>query len=125
MEAVTKIYNPEFLRRVRARRAEKERREREKAPKLFAIHRNMPAWAKQIIADCCRALGLTPEEAFRKNARRRHIVACRHEIFWTIRNAPQRPSYPRIASWFGLDHTTVIHAVSQHEKRVRKERAAA
>lgn len=42
MEAVTKIYNPDFLRRVRARRAEKERREREKAPKLFAIHRNMP-----------------------------------------------------------------------------------
>lgn len=29
MEAVTKIYNPDFLRRVRARRAEKERRERE------------------------------------------------------------------------------------------------
>lgn len=121
-------YNPEFLRRVRAKRAQAQRmatieREKRIASTRQTVKLDAPTWVKMIIADCCRKRAIPADQALRKHVRTPHILACRREIFWRLRNSYFRPSYPRIAGWFGLDHTTVMHAVRKYEQRHQSEAA--
>ena len=55
-------------------------------------------------------------------SRRLKVVAARHEAFYRMRHE-LGISYPRIAAFFGMDHTSVLHGVSNHEKKLQKEKA--
>lgn len=52
--------------------------------------------------------------------RRKKYVAARYESFYRMRNELDM-SFPRIAAFFNMDHTSVLHGVRQHEKRIKKE----
>jgi chromosomal replication initiation ATPase DnaA len=52
----------------------------------------------------------------------RSIAYPRHEAMWlmameTFQNGSPRHSYPRIAAWFGMDHSSVISGVRGHARR--------
>jgi chromosomal replication initiation ATPase DnaA len=47
-----------------------------------------------------------------------HRVAhARYEAMWEMRQAGR--SYPQIGEFFGRDHTTVLHGVRVHERRLQ------
>ena len=54
------------------------------------------------------------------SSRRLKVVAARHEAFYRMREE-LKMSYPRIAAFFGMDHTSVLHGVSKHAAKVKKE----
>lgn len=70
--------------------------------------------------------GVAPADILSKS-RRQHITQARQEVMWrlrAIRGAGGRPkhSYPLIARSLGLgDHTTVIHGVRAHERRLLEQ----
>jgi chromosomal replication initiator protein len=47
----------------------------------------------------------------------------RQEAMWLMRQTG-RYSYPQIGRFFGKDHTTVLHAERQYEKRLAEKKAA-
>ena len=55
-------------------------------------------------------------------SRRMKFVAARHEAFYRMRHELNM-SYPRIAAFFGMDHTTVMHGINKHTEKVEKEKA--
>ena len=59
--------------------------------------------------------GVTAEALLNHN-RRRFISHARQEVFWLARK--EGLSYPEIATYFDMDHTTVIHGFRQVERRI-------
>jgi Bacterial dnaA protein helix-turn-helix len=55
-------------------------------------------------------------------SRRKKFVAARHEAFYRMRHELKLP-YPRIAMFFDMDHSTVIHGIKKHAKSLEKEKA--
>lgn len=53
-------------------------------------------------------------------SRRKKFVAARHEAFYRMRHELKLP-YPRIAMFFDMDHSTVIHGIKKHAKLLEKE----
>ncbi len=45
------------------------------------------------------------------------LVRARHEVWWRARNETQF-SLPQIATAYNRDHTTIIHGIRMHEKRM-------
>lgn len=75
---------------------------------------------KQIISVVCRKHGVSPLELI---SRRRHrkLVLARHEAMWMARNQTSL-SYPQIGERLGgRDHTTILHGVRMHQKRLDEE----
>lgn len=65
----------------------------------------------------CAARGVTRHELCGR-ARTRAVAAARQELWWLIRNHPQRCySFPEIASIVGRDPTTVLYGVAAHQRR--------
>jgi hypothetical protein len=52
-------------------------------------------------------------------SRRKNIIAARHEAFYRMRHE-LKMAFPRIAAYFMMDHTTVIHGVRKHEELSKK-----
>lgn len=62
-------------------------------------------------------------EELMSDARQRAVVWPRQEAMWLMReekavNGKPRYSLPQIGHFFGRDHTTALHAIRAHEKRL-------
>ena len=65
----------------------------------------------------CAARGVTRDEIC-GHTRTRAVAAARQELWWLIRNHPERRySFSEIAHIVGRDHTTVAHGIAAHRRR--------
>lgn len=72
-----------------------------------------------ILEDVCRRRGVTTYEVCGR-ARTRGVSYARHELWWRIRNHPDRHySFAEIAKLFRRDHTTVLQGIKAHQKRMK------
>jgi chromosomal replication initiation ATPase DnaA len=71
----------------------------------------------ELLDDVCVRRGVTRIELC-GHQRSQAVVAARHELWWLMREHPERYySYPEIARLFGKDHTTVWQGVAAHRRR--------
>ena len=65
----------------------------------------------------CERRGVTRHELCGRR-RTRAVAAARHELWWLIRQHPDRRySYSEIACIVGYDHATIAHGVAAHQRR--------
>lgn len=77
----------------------------------------MPQW-KRIALEVCAKHEIELNELLSPR-RSREVVKARHECFWRCKKETSL-SFPQIGRYFGSrDHTTVLHGIRQHEKRMR------
>ncbi len=77
----------------------------------------------QAIAEAAaRAEGVTLADVV-SGGRLSPVARARHRAWWEIHRAG-RYSYPYVARVWGVDHTSIMHGVTAHEARMRRERAA-
>ena len=70
-----------------------------------------------LVDDVCRRRGVTLRELCGRT-RTQGVSMARHEVWWRIRNHPERHySYPEIAQLFARDHTTIKAGIDAHERR--------
>ena len=70
-----------------------------------------------LVDTVCAARGVTRRELC-GHTRTRAVAAARQELWWLIRNHPERRySFPEIARIVGRDRTTVAHGVANHQRR--------
>ena len=75
---------------------------------------------KFIIREVCEKHGIKLNEIMSVR-RPTKITTARHEAFYRLKNETSM-SYPQIGRVMGgFDHTTVLHGVKMHEKRMLKE----
>lgn len=96
---------------------------RQMVPQPFVVPGSAPRW-KQVALEVCHKHKLLLEDVIGPD-RFRHFAACRHEIFY------------RLVKELGLglsvvgrlmgnkDHSTVLHGVRTHEKRLAEQKAVA
>jgi|GEM_PF-2710686 len=53
--------------------------------------------------------------------RRKALSKARFEAFYRMRKE-LKVSFPQIAMFFGMDHTSIIHGVRMHEEKLEKEK---
>lgn len=80
----------------------------------------LPPW-KRITLEVCRKREVTLNDILSPR-RAVHLVHARHEIWWRLINE-HRFSYMQVAKRFNRDHTTVLHGVRMHEKRMGQDRS--
>lgn len=83
------------------------------------IRDEMPRSIRKIITEVATKHGFTFLDVISPR-RAVPIVAARHEAMWRARHETPH-SLPRIGTAFNRDHTTVMHAISMHEKRMALE----
>lgn len=80
------------------------------------------AWT--VMRAVCRKYRITMEQ-LRSASRRRDIIRARHECFHVMRNEVpwlgRRMSLPEIGHLFGMDHSTILHGIRQHTRRLAGE----
>ncbi len=82
--------------------------------------------SRTLAAVCMTNPGLKPEELLSGSSKRR-IAHPRQEAMWLLRqitwgDGTPRHSLPEIGRALGgLDHTTVLHGIRAHEKRLAKQ----
>jgi chromosomal replication initiation ATPase DnaA len=70
-----------------------------------------------LVDEVCKRKGITLDEVCGR-ARSQAISHARQEVWWRIRNHPEREySYPEIARLFARDHTTIMAGIGAHERR--------
>jgi hypothetical protein len=83
------------------------------------------AYLQQVMRDVSVTRGVSIVDIMGAS-RIKHIAHARQEVAWRMRQAKDergkpRFSYPQIAEWMGgLDHTTIMHAVTAHEDRMQE-----
>jgi chromosomal replication initiation ATPase DnaA len=81
------------------------------------------AYFRAVLADVSERHGVDPYD-ITGPSRLREIVHARQEVAWKVRKAQDalgkpRFSLPQIGTWLGgRDHTTILHAIRAHEKRM-------
>lgn len=71
-----------------------------------------------LLDEVCRRRGVVREQLCGR-ARTSSVSRARQELWWLIRNQPEMHySLPEIASLFRRDHTTVLHGIQAHQRRV-------
>ena len=55
----------------------------------------------------------------RSRRRSRYLARARHE-FWSRCKNETAASFPEMAAYLGCDHTSAMHGVKQHEKRMKE-----
>lgn len=90
-----------------------------------AIEDDTPLTAWSVKRAICKKYRLTIDE-LRSTARRKDIVRARHECFYLMRYevpwiGQQGMSLHAIARQFGRDHTTILHGIRQHTRRLAGE----
>ncbi len=76
--------------------------------------------ARQILREVCVKYGVTTVDLCSKR-RPLLLITARHEACYRLRTETTW-SYPRIGAFLGgRDHTTVIHAVRKHKKRMEAQ----
>lgn len=74
---------------------------------------------REIVRETCERHGITLEMVVGKR-RTRPIVACRYEIMWHLNRLGM--SMPAIGRRLKRHHTTVLHGIRQHQKRIEEGR---
>lgn len=101
------------------REAEEERKRQiaEAVKTAFGTPRKaLEARWKQIIAEVADKHQVNPMEILSQR-REKYIILARHEAVWRIRNETPL-SFPQIGVRMNRDHSTLIHSVKMHEKRI-------
>ncbi len=76
----------------------------------------MPQW-RRIALEVCSKHQIQLNELISPR-RSREVVRARHECFWRLKKETSL-SFPQIGRYFGgRDHTTVLHGIRAHEKRM-------
>lgn len=71
----------------------------------------------------CARRGVTRQELCGRT-RTQAVAEARHELWWLIRNHPERRySYPEIARIVDRDSTTVLNGIAAHQRRHESCRA--
>ena len=85
------------------------------------IDPDQPVTVWTVMRAACKKHRLTMEQ-LRSSSRRRDIIMARQECFYAMRHEVpwlgRRMSLPEIAHLFGMDHTTILHGIRQHAKRM-------
>lgn len=84
----------------------------------------IPDRVKSLIREVCGYHGINPRQTLERPASgqcTKKLTKVRHEIWHRIRTEiimadGLPPSYPRIGSWFGMHHTTILEGVSRHKQ---------
>jgi chromosomal replication initiation ATPase DnaA len=71
-----------------------------------------------VLAEVAEKHGLKPLQ-LKARVRRKGLTEARFEAFYRMRNE-LKVSYPQIAMFFGMDHTSVLHGVRMHEQKLEK-----
>lgn len=101
-----------------ARAAELKRQLQEQEHKrALAIMRSrrVPSHIKDLIVEICADAGASLADVI-SEMRFRDVRVVRNEIIYVIRSTYPRYSFPRIAVWFGKDHTSIMHAIACHAR---------
>jgi chromosomal replication initiation ATPase DnaA len=70
-----------------------------------------------LVDSVCRSRGVTREELCGRG-RSRAVAAARQELWWLIRNHPERRySFLEIARIVHRDHSTIFHGIAAHLRR--------
>lgn len=83
-----------------------------------------------VLTDLCRGTGVRPSDILGSDTNRTHIIPLRQEAMYRLRamtDPTGRPlySYPSIGARLGgRDHTTVMHGVRAHHRRLASQREA-
>lgn len=80
----------------------------------------LPAW-RRITREVCRKHGVTMGDLISPR-RSYYIVSARHELFWRLYEETSM-SLPQIGRRFNRDHTSVMHGVKSHQRKVREAQA--
>ena len=73
---------------------------------------------KEIVKEVAEKHGLKADTLMAPS-RRKNIISARHEAFYRMRYE-LKMAFPRIAAYFMMDHTTVLHGVRKHEENLKK-----
>jgi chromosomal replication initiation ATPase DnaA len=86
--------------------------------------------ARDIVREVAEGNGLTVDD-LTGPSRLRYVCYARHEAMWLIRQVKASDGKPRFSMPFigsllgGRDHTTVLHGIREHAKRLAAEKVAA
>jgi chromosomal replication initiation ATPase DnaA len=72
---------------------------------------------RDLCTEVCARRGLTFAELMEKTHAHR-ISRARHEVMWLASEAGK--SLPEIGRFFGFDHTSVLHGVRAHRRRIQE-----
>ena len=71
----------------------------------------------QLVDAVCARRGVTRQELCGAG-RTRAVASARHELWWLVRNHPERHySYPEIGRLFHRDPSTIVCGVAAHQRR--------
>lgn len=90
--------------------------------RLYGAMQIAPTGLESLVGRAARLFGVEPEEIMRVD-RRAHVVRARQFVMWTLRRkrkADGSPahSFAEIGRVLHLDHSTVVHGVAEHQRRV-------
>lgn len=115
-----KGYSPEFIAQVREaqrRKLAEQVAEQERKQAADKMHlRSVPKWVADIIFETAKEHGASPFDIVGESRKYRD-VDCRAEAIYRIKDKRPSLSSPRIAKWFGKDHTSILYALSYHSRR--------
>jgi chromosomal replication initiation ATPase DnaA len=73
----------------------------------------MPGWVREIIFNTATKHGVAAASIVLK-LRNRPVVIARNEAIYRTKETLPALSAPKIAGWFGMDHTAILHALARH-----------
>lgn len=74
---------------------------------------------RDIVKEVAEKNGFNPDDLMLRS-RRMKLIKARHEAFYRMRHELNM-SYPRIAAFFDMDHTTVMHGIFKHRDKLEEE----
>lgn len=78
--------------------------------------RRVPRWVVAILQSVAASHGINQFHIVSRNFNRA-TVAARHDAIYRIKAARPTLSTPRIGSWFCIDHTSVLYALTRHAEK--------
>lgn len=110
-------YSPEFLKQAheaRRRRQSEELRKQERIRAAKKMKRNKaPVWAAEIIFATAEGYGVSAADIM-FGVRAYEVVDARMAAIYEVKAMKPALSSTLLGKWFGIDHTTVLHALASH-----------
>lgn len=102
-----------------AMRKEREQAAREAESRFLDIarQREIPATVISILREVASLYRVPVDLLVERRCTQRKVTTARHAAAYTIRALNVGRSFPRIARWFGQDHTTILSAVRAHARK--------
>lgn len=83
----------------------------------MARQREIPGTVMSILREVATLYRVPVDLLLDTACRKRDLTIARHAAAYTIRALKLGRSFPRIARWFGQDHTTILSAVRAHARK--------